>query len=195
MFFSKRVFFSSIGLAIVVSTSAWLVIKSAQEQISKGDLPADFIESTARDVSYQKFNASGEMVYQGHSLTAKRYHNGDALLGDVNIIFYNKDKTQSPWYIDSKYAKVTQSNDKIHMYDHVVMQRKRTGKNSPAIKIQTKQVIYLDSKDDLTTKDKVTITEPETNNITTGFGLKAKSKAGEFKLLKNVRSYYEGNPK
>ncbi|WP_440683333.1 LPS export ABC transporter periplasmic protein LptC [Cysteiniphilum halobium] len=192
MFFSKRVFFTTIGLVIVIGTSGWLVVKSAQEQISHGDLPAHFIENTAKSITYEKYDTKGWLEYKATAVDATRFYNQDAKLSTVNAVLYSKDTKDKPWNITANYADITNNNNNMHLYGNVVMLREDNGKNSPAIKIATDSVYYDDNKDYMSTDKQVTISQPGTPNNTIGTGMDGTPKKGDFKLLKNVRSYYVG---
>ncbi|WP_119344328.1 LPS export ABC transporter periplasmic protein LptC [Facilibium subflavum] len=192
MFFSKRAFFSTIGLAVVVSVSGWFVVKTAQRQISTASVPDDFVISTANEITNIKTNKSGQIAYIAKAQKAKRFENEDAWFYKVDVLFYNKDRKQEPWHITSDYGKVTNNDNNVHLYQKVIMQRQAAGKNAPAVKITTDEVFYDDKKDQLNTDRLVTITQPGTDNITTGEGLIGHPKTGNYKLLKNVRSYYAG---
>ncbi len=192
MFFSKRVFFTTIGLVTVIGSSGWLVVKSAQEQISHGDLPAHFVENTAQDLVYEKYNQSGRLQYTATAKDSKRFYNQDAKLDGVSAVFYAKKPEDKPWHITSDYADITNSNNNIRLYGNVIMQRKANGKNSPAIKMMTDVVDYDNDQDNLTTDQKVIISQPGTPNNTVGIGMISAPKKGDFKLLKEVRSYYAG---
>ncbi|WP_116963021.1 LPS export ABC transporter periplasmic protein LptC [Fastidiosibacter lacustris] len=192
MFFSKRVFFSTIGLSVVVGSSGWLVVKSAQEQISHGELPAHFIENTAEGLRYEKYDQKGWLQYSLYAKQGKRFYNQDAVLSEVNAEFFSKDQNDKPWYITANNADVTNNNNNIRLYGNVIMQRQANGNSSPAIKITTEMIDYDNNKDDLNTDKLVTFTEPGTPNNTVGLGLSGAPKKGNFTLLKNVRSYYAG---
>ena len=192
MFFSKRVFFTSIGLTLVIGTSGWLVIKSAQDQISHGDLPAHFVENTAENINYEKYDQQGWLQYSAKAKQATRFFNQDAKLKTVHAIFYSKDRNDEPWNISSNYADITNNNNNIHLYDNVIMERQARGENSPAIKIMTEMVDYNDDKDYLSTDKRVVISQPGTANNTIGVGMTGSPKKSDFKLLKNLRSFYVG---
>jgi len=192
MFFSKPAFFSSFILAAFVSVSGWFVIKSLEQQIGKGKLPQHFIINTAKDLHYNSINDQGELSYSAFAKDATRYMNEDALLNTVNFVFYNKGQTEAPWHITSNYAKTTEKNNKIRLYGKVIMQKYSQNNSVPQVKITTEQALYDTPSDTLNTDDLVTITEPGTDNITTGIGLLGYPKQGNFSLLSNVRSYYAG---
>ncbi len=196
IFFGKRAFVSTVSLAIVVSVSGWFVIKSAEEQVLKGDIPPNFVVNTAENLRYIKTTDKGSIAYIADAKTAKRYQNEDAIMSDVKIrVFNTQDPSQKPWDISSNHAKVTNNNNNAQMYDHVVMQRAGDGINTPPIKIASELVNYDNNKDFINTDKLVTITEPDTDNITTGVGLTGHPNQGDYQLLSNVRSYYVGNKK
>lgn len=192
MFFSKPALFSSVVLAALVSISGWFVIKSLEQQIRKEKLPQDFIINKAKDLHYNRINDQGELAYSALAKSATRYVNEDALLHQVDVVFYNKGQTEAPWHITSNYAKTTNKNDKIRLYGKVVMEKKRQNHALPEVRVTTEQVLYDSPSDTLNTDDLVTIVEPGTDNITTGIGLLGYPKQGNFSLLSDVRSYYAG---
>lgn len=192
MFFSKRVFFTTVGLVTVISTSGWLVVKSAQEKISHGDLPAYFVENTAKNITYEKYDTRGWLEYKTTALSATRFYNQDAKLSKVNAIFYSKDRQDKSWDIMTNYVDITNNNNNMHLYDNVVMLRKANGVDLPLIKITTEFVNYDDNKDYISTGKQVKISQPGTPNNTIGMGMSSTPKKGNFKLLKDVRSYYAG---
>lgn len=196
MFFSKRAFFSTLGLALVVSVSGWFVVKSVQQQINQGKLPNDFVVNTAQNLRDVKTDINGDLTYIAEVEKAVRYENTDAWLNKMNIVFYNnKVQSKAPWHITSDYAKLTNNNNNIRLYDNVIMWRQSSGKNAPAVKIATQEALYDDEQDRLSSDRFITITQPGTKNITTGTGLIGQPKQGDYKLLKNVRSYYAGQHK
>ena len=192
MFISKSAFSSSFILAAFVSVSGWFVIKSLEQQMSQGKLPQHFIINTAKDLHYNKIDGQGELSYSAFAKDATRYMNEDALLTAVNFIFYNKGQAEAPWNITSNHAKTTEKNDKIRLYGKVIIQKYSQHSSLPQVQMTTEQVLYNSASDTLDTEDLVTITEPGTDNITTGTGLLGYPKQGNFSLLSNVRSYYAG---
>jgi len=193
MFFSKRSFFSTIGLAMVVTVSGLMVIKSVQKQISQSDLPDDFIIGTSKDLVNSKTNVKGNTVYVAKAKNATLYQNQDSLLSTVNMILYDKNNKLMVWDISSNYAKITNQNNNINLYGNVILLRKESDKKYPDVKIKTESANYYSKKDLLMSARLITITQPGTNNVTTGSGMIASPNKGDYKLLKNVRSYYENS--
>ena len=194
IFFSKRAFFSTLGLAVVVSVSSWFVIKSAEQQIARGELPADFIVNTAQNLRYVKTDKNGEIIYLADAQKAQRYQNENALLHKVTITVFNRENhLQKPWQITSEHAEITHQNNNVRMYGKVIMQRQGNGKNAPPIKIESPEVLYDNEKARVSSNKLVTITEPGTQNVTTGVGLIGHTNTGAYELLNHVRSYYAGN--
>ena len=163
------------------------MVKSAQEQISQGDLPNDFIETSAKNLIYEKFDKRGWLEYTVSAIDVERFYNQDAKLITVSALFYTKNRQDNPWNITAGHVIFTDKN--MHFYDNIVMLRKAKGENFPSIKITTEAFTYND-KDYLNTDQKVTISQPGTKNNTVGIGMIGEPKKGDFKLLKDVRSYY-----
>ena len=107
-------------------------------------------------------------------------------------MLYSKDKQDKPWNVSANYADISDNNNNMHLYGNVVMLRKANGKNSPAIKVTTESVNYDNNKNYVETDKMVTISQPGTPNNTVGIGMNGAPKKGDFRLLKDVRSYYAG---
>ena len=192
MFFNKSAFFSIIILGILVFISSWLVIKSVKKQIKKTKLSQDFIINQAENIHYDKVNHDGHLTYSIFAKSAIRYINEDALLSQIEFFFYNKNEMKTYWHLSSDYAKCTEKNNKIHFFGQVTIENKNRKDITPKIKITTNRIFYTSLNDTLKTDDIVTIIEPNSNNITTGIGFLGNLKQGNFSLLNNVESYYDG---
>ncbi|MFZ9036091.1 MAG: LPS export ABC transporter periplasmic protein LptC [Francisellaceae bacterium] len=193
MFFSKRSVFFTLGLGLVIGSSSWLAIKSAEQQLATSNLPQDFIINKAKDVSYTRINEQGYLTYDATAKTAERMQSGNSRFAGVNAWFYSSDPLQKPWHVTSDYAKVTQNNNKITLFDHVVVKHAASGRTGIPVEITTDHANYWNNKDFLTTDAWVVISQPDTRNNTVAKGLIAYPDKGQFKLLSHVRSYYAQN--
>lgn len=189
-FFRKPVFFLSIFLIPLVSISGWLIIRCLEQQVIKEQLPQNLIINRTQDLHYDKISKQGKIIYSAVFKSTTRYVNANNLLHDIATIFYNQKQMETHWYITSNYAKTTNKNDKIILYDTIVIEKKYQDHDLPEIQITTEKMLYDNPNDTLSSDGLITIIKPGTNNTITGVGLLSYPRKGSFFLLSNVRSYF-----
>ena len=183
-------FFLSIFLTLLISISAWLIIKYLEQEVIKEPLPQNFIINETQDLHYDKINQQGKVIYSAVFKSTTRYVNKNNLLHDIATIFYNQKKIETPWYITSNYAKTTNKNDKITLYDTIVIEKKYQDHDLPKVQVTTEKMLYHNTHDTLNSDSLITIIKPGTSNIITGIGFFSYPKKGSFFLLSNVRTYF-----
>lgn len=194
MFYSKRSFFLIVGLAVFAAGSGWMVAKNAMKLVGSDKLPPDFVTNSAIDLTYTKLDASGQKSYKAHAKKADYFSNQDALMTDVTIVVFPKQKTDPWWTITANYAKVTDQQSQLEMYGDVKASRPNDSKGQGAMTLLGDHVFYLPKTDEMHSDDWVTIYQPQTANKIVGKGMKGHPKLNEFTLLSQVRSYYEQFP-
>jgi LPS export ABC transporter protein LptC len=177
----------------VVAITSYLAMKSTESFNIGGKLPDDFQVNEAKDVVFTQIDKDGKVKYVLHAQDSLRYADGKGDISDVKLLTYSDDQN-NPWHITAKKAQILNDNTKIFLSGGVVITRDADGKKVPPIKITTESGSVFPKRNYVESSDLVTMTEPGSNNIMTGVGLKGYLNPTNLTLLSNVRTYYVGNP-
>ncbi len=191
MFFSKRSLISSFVLTGVVAITSYLAMKSTESFNIGGKLPNDFQVNEAKNIAFTEIDKDGKVKYILNAEDSVRYADGKADVNQVKLLTYS-DNQNNPWHITAKTAEILNDNSKIFLSGGVVITRDAEGKKAPAIKITTESGSVFPKRNYVESNDLVTMTEPGSNNIMTGVGLKGYLNPTNLTLLSNVRTYYVG---
>jgi len=194
MFFSKRSIASFSALTSVVALTSFLAMKSVDNFNFGVKLPDDFPVNNAENVTFTQIDQNGEVKYIMKSNTLVRYENGRSKLDGVNILTYSQ-SSKKPWKITSAKALIFDENNKVDLSGGVLITRDQDGPSSPPIRVATESGTLYPKKDHVETNKLVTLTQPGSDNIMTGVGLKGDLNPVNLTLLSKVRAYYDDQPK
>ena len=181
-------FLSTMGLAAFVIATGWIAV----QQIQLGDLfhAANFKTATATGLSITQMYPTGLKHYIAKITQATQYHNGQIDLNSVHTTVYPQNNSPN-WTITAKHGKILDNKNQLQLSDHVVMSRPQQQKYK-AIRLTTNLINIYPNKHYAQTPERVTLTQPGTQNKISGVGMTGHSKPHEIvHLLSNVTSTYE----
>lgn len=186
--YSKRSIVSTSLLILLVALTSWFSIKNQKFQIPQ--LRPKMVSETIDNANVTKMNADGNMEYQAHAIHITKLHSGKTLLTQLTGKFYNTDQKIPPWRIQAQKGQLTNTNQKLTLWDHVVISRTANTYATP-YRITTSVLYVYPKQHRAHTPAPVTIYQPGTPNVTTATGLNANMKTKTINLLSDVRSIYD----
>lgn len=190
-----------ILLASLAALSFWLkeIVESnlTQPNSIKQHIP----DSYAYDVSASYFDKNGELNYRLNSPEVKHYPDDDSVVINFPTLYSYKNKnntTQSNLYLNAaseitaKYGFVSSQGNVVYIWDNVKFFRPAQGK-SLDMNGYTDNLIFISERDFAYTNSKFKVVEG--NSWITGKGVELDLKNSYYKILSNVKAYYETKPK
>jgi LPS export ABC transporter protein LptC len=178
-------------LTLLVTITSWVAVENSQLAPNNGQVVQTGI---INQLSITQMNAAGSLEFYAKSNTASQYSNGDYHFQNININYYPSDnKGQAdivPWNLTATNASLLNNSTEIDLDGQVLLSRTKDG-NTPAINIATSAVSLFPQNQTMQGNQPVTITIPNTQNITTAVGITGNLKTKVINLLSNVSSYYE----
>jgi|GEM_PF-1714484 len=192
MLYSKRSISATLVLAALVGVTSWLSIRTAKEghQIIRSNIVSQIIHHA----TVVQMNAEGLPHYQTNIQKITRFRNNDSLLADVHGTLYEQDRKLPAWRLQAKQGKITRSNHKIVLWNHVIIGRKSNAYASP-ITLTTNTLTLYPKRRFAETAAPVTIFQPGTANVTTAIGMQVNAKTHTATLLSHVHSVFDPHAK
>lgn len=190
-----------ILLASLAALSFWLKEIVENNLTQPNSIKQHIPDSYAYDVSASYFDKNGELNYRLNSPEVKHYPDDDSVfINEPKLYSYkNKDNiTQTNLYlnaaseISAKYGVVSSQSDVVYIWDNVKFYRPAQGK-SLDMNGYTNNLIFITKNDFAYTNSEFKVTEG--NSWITGKGVELDLKKSYYKILSNVKAYYEAKPK
>ena len=139
------------------------------------------------DAIYTKFNNTGEVSSKVYAEKIIHTVKKDTFYFEAPKIIINVQGEQ-PWQISSKKAKGERGEEKISLWDEVIINKKGDGKH-PTLRVAMNSIQYYPQLKFANTDDVVEILE--NNNSITATGATIDFKTAIIKLISKVRAVYK----
>lgn len=172
-------------LILAVGLSTWSIYLSKKMRpFSSGDntKPDAFMENVVATMINKE--GAQSLIIQSPRIT--HYPKDDATIIESPRLTIFRDSLE-PWYIDAMHAKATEGAAKIVFWDDVTIHHPHD-KNIPITTFKTSTLTVFPKEKIASTKDDITLTQPETTIHATG--MTANLNSGEIKLLSQTRGEY-----
>ncbi len=193
---SRQSILTTALLVSLVGLTNYLALKDVQSKLQSSPQGLH-ITGVGEKVQVTQMTPAGNLDYVTSVDQVIRYSDGKDRLFNIHAISYNKDHSP-PWHLTAQNGWSYPNNTQLDLWDQVHIWKIGSKKNlktiSYPIDFSSPQLTYYPPQDFATTQGPVQFTEPGTQNITTGIGMRAHPKAGTLQLLSKVNSIYESPP-
>lgn len=190
-----------ILLASLAILSFWLKEVVESNLTNPNNIKQHIPDAYAYEVSASYFDKNGELNYRLTSPEVKHYSDDDSVEINLPKVYYYKNKdntTQTNLYknaateIMAKNGLVSSQGDVIYIWDNVKIFRPAQGK-SQNMNGYTDNLIFITKNDFVYTNSDFKVVEG--NSWLSGKGVELDLKKSYYKILANVRAYYEAKQK
>ena len=172
-------FFTLLTIALL-----GLVILSDFSLFHQTNLPHyDIFMTNVHGIKLDKFGKPHDEIF---SPMMKHYEKDDMTTGDTpKLIFYGQ--KGPPWHITSDHGQMLNGNQKIILWDNVII-KQIPGPGSRNATLTTTKIYFYPDTSLANTDQPVTLTEP--GSIMNGIGMQADLNKGTMKILSKTEGMY-----
>lgn len=185
---SRGAFLSTTGLtAFVILTS---IIAIDNSQLAGLFKKTNFQTGTATNLTITQMNHHGTRRYIAHFASATEFKDHSIHFNQLHALTFSQHH-QAPWTIVANHGSFSHEHHKVVLWDNVKAWRPAKGK-ARALRLTTQHITLYPHQHYATSPVRVTITQPGTDNMTTGIGLKAYNQPTQFvHFFSHVYSVYQ----
>jgi len=182
---TKKVYIMALFMVVLLAICLFYFTSMQTSTQNKSNILGE-----ATGLTIHQFNNRGIIHYIGTAEKGIRYTNENTALTDIALTVFNQNRTVPPWHLKADHALVLNQNQQINLNGHVVIIRNKH-QHARAIQLQTAKLQLYTNTHIAKSDQKVWISEPHTQNVTSATGMVANWQALTAHLLTKVVSIYD----